>query len=380
MASSNIITKAERDRLFKNARIQTGKPLNTEIDDDDMEMLLQNAIEDISEYINTWLIEQQWVTLLNLGLSTADITFALTTKTLDFETSFTHAYSKQVGLGTTAPSEWELKQDYIIVSGNTQVYSIPANREVNEVLWFTAPDLTLGGGFGASISGVDNNVSFIASPTGAFYGGREAQYMQPASTLILQATDASIKNKILKSELTYRITAGPNGTKNLWLYPIPGSNLEISGWNGKHYEGSKVFYYYYDTNNKNRNKCLEENNDIIKLPSDVSIKKLTWGALNEPYKVKVRKLLIAYVKKTLGIVRGRYSGEIPSSAGNTLLKMDYQFLITEGENEAKEVMEGILNSLLRITLKTLMEDRASIAENLNKTLGFVPMNMPITLV
>jgi hypothetical protein len=63
--------------------------------------------------------------------------FALSVRGFDFTTQYTYAYSKQVGLQTNGP--WELKKDYVELEAGRQVYSIPAGREVNEVLWITPP-------------------------------------------------------------------------------------------------------------------------------------------------------------------------------------------------------------------------------------------------
>lgn len=49
--------------------------------------------------------------------------------------------------------------------------------------------------------------------------------------------------------------------------------------------GDKVWYWYYDTNDSDRDTCLQKNKDIIKLPSDVETEELTWDSIN-----KIRKL------------------------------------------------------------------------------------------
>ena len=83
----------------------------------------------------------------------------MTTRSLDFESRFSYAYSKQVGLQDRGP--WEMKKDYVTVVAGQQVYQIPGGREINEVLWITPNstdhalysfagfgDYGFGGGFG----------------------------------------------------------------------------------------------------------------------------------------------------------------------------------------------------------------------------------------
>ena len=121
--------------------------------------LLEISVEDYSAYINEWLIESQWTSLYGKDLTITDLTKALTVREMNYEDSFTYAYSKIVGLQARGP--WELKHDYVTIERGKQAYEIPAGREINEVLWITPPtidhalfstygfgDLGFGGGFG----------------------------------------------------------------------------------------------------------------------------------------------------------------------------------------------------------------------------------------
>jgi hypothetical protein len=361
-----LITKKDRDILYLRIKHQLGYPLRVfELSDEMLDTYFSISLEDYSSFINNWLIEQQWSTLQGLDLSTAELTFALTTKTLDFEKSFTYAYSKQVGLGSGSPSEWELKKDFVLISGNTQVYTIPADREVNEVLWYTPPFIDAG------IGDMHSNSNWNAGAFGWSYMGRPAQYMQPTYSTLLSAQDRSMKRRIVDSEMTYRITAGANGTKLLYLYPIPGNNYEIGDRFGKHLDGSKVWYFYYDTaNSLGRDKCLEANNDIIKLPNDVPIESLTWEQLNSISKTRVRRMFLAEVKKAIGGIRGFFTGEL--KAGDQQMTMDYRHLLEEGEKEMEAVKTEIDETLKKLTLRQMTEDKAAIAENINKALQYQP--------
>ena len=73
-------------------------------------------------------------------MDTQSLTRAFTTRSIDYETQYTYAYSKIVGL--QAGGDNEMKKDYITLTGGTQTYEIPAGREINELLWFTRAELT----------------------------------------------------------------------------------------------------------------------------------------------------------------------------------------------------------------------------------------------
>jgi hypothetical protein len=103
-----------------------------------MDSLLELSIGDYSQYIQDWLIESQW-TSIQLKLRYRIIIKSFHHKSLDWETRYTYAYSKIVGL--QAGGDWVLKKDFVQLVPNQQIYEIPANREINEVLWFTPSEL-----------------------------------------------------------------------------------------------------------------------------------------------------------------------------------------------------------------------------------------------
>lgn len=287
-----LISTVDRNKLYTQIKHSLGYPtrkmFDHEIKDDMLDTFLEMSIEDYSSYVNEWLIQQQWVALQGLDIDDSNFFIAFTTKSNDFMRSFTYAYSKQVGLGTNAPAGvgWELKRDFIVTSANTQHYLIPAGREVNEVLWETPPEIDQGLIDPFALS------NWVSGSFGWSYMGRPAQYVQPTYSLLLSAQDRRTKERILQSDLTYRITGLETGQKILHLYPIPGGRNEIRDAWGKHYSGRKVWYFYYDINDKGRDKCLEENSDVVRLPSDAPIDVLKWENVNSVGRQQIRDLLL----------------------------------------------------------------------------------------
>ena len=127
------INDQTKNELFTLIKHRLGAPIRKiELDWDQMCSLLETSIEDYAQRVQDWLIENQWSSLLGNEVDNTDIAFALTTRSLDFESRFSYAYSKQVGLQTRGP--WEMKKDYVTINANQQVYQIPANREINEII------------------------------------------------------------------------------------------------------------------------------------------------------------------------------------------------------------------------------------------------------
>ena len=380
---ANAINDNIKDELFTLIKHRLGAPIRKiELDWDQMCSLLETAIEDYAQRVQDWLIENQWASLLGNEASQIDIAFALTTRSLDFESNFSYAYSKQVGLQDRGP--WELKKDYVIVEAGKQVYQIPAGREVNEILWITPNstdhalysfagfgDYGFGGGFG--------QVPYAGWGQGGGLGNG-GFYVAPAFDVLLRAADFSLKSKLLRSELTYKVTAGPHGTRLLHLMPIPGSRLSFAGGGLTGgmigLAGTKVWYYYYDTGGMSEeeiNNCLNENKDIIKLPNEVPLSRLQYSDLNEPTRVWVRRYLTALFKEALGRVRGKFSGSLKVPEAE--LTMDFESLLSEGKEDQLKLFEELDARLERLSNAKQLELKAGEAENLNKALSYRPLGL-----
>lgn len=378
-------SSSDRDRLFRQVKHSLGAPIRKiELTDEMLDTLLEIVVEDISSHIQNWLIEHQWSSLLGQHIDTTDIAFALTTRSIDFETQFTYAYSKQVGLQARGP--WELKKDFIELVSGQQVYQIPAGREINQILYITPTSTNQAlfgqnGGFDGGFGGGYSQVGGGYGATGLGQGGNGGYYIAPASDVLMRAADYNLKNKLLRSELCYKLTAGPNGTRLLHLMSTPGSKLSmghgsseagnIGITSGVGLVGSKVWYHYYETTADNLDACRKANKDIIKLPNEVPLDRLEFTDFNEPTKVLVRQVLVAESKRTLGRVRGKFSGVI--KVPDAELTMDYESLLSEGNDEKNDAFEKLDERLTRLSSSTQLERAAAQAESLNSAMRYRPM-------
>jgi hypothetical protein len=374
----SIIAEPERSDLYRKVRHLLGAPLRSiELEDEQMDTLLEFSIDDYSQYVQDWLIESQWTSLYNLNLDTQSLSKAFTTKSLDYEQRYTYAYSKIVGL--QAGGDSVLKKDYIDLVKGQQIYEIPANRELNELLWFSPATL--------------NNVMFdpwsfgaLGAGGGLGGGGGLAQmgntaggyFMMPAYDMLLRMQEINIQRRIIAGDLTYRVTALPDGKKAIHLMNTPGGKFDFG--NGTLTRG-KVWYWYYETEGADRDKCLKDNPDIIRLPSDVPFDKIGWTDLNNPAQQWVRRWFIAYCKETLSKVRGKYEGNL--QVPDATLKMDYASLATESKDEKSKLIEeltGAEGRLTRLRPEKVLEREALIAENLNKQKKFTAMPRQIYVI
>lgn len=373
----SIINEPERSKLYQKVRHVLGAPLRSvELEDEQMDTLLEFSIDDYSEMVQNWLIESNWTNLWGLNVETQSLSRAFLTKSLDFETRYTYAYSKIAGLQTGG--DWVLKKDYIQLERGRQIYEIPANRELNELLWFSPAELNnmlfdpwaFGGIAGGGISGPAGYAQ-VGNVSGSYF-------LMPAFDMLLRMQEINIQRRIIAGELTYRVTALPDGKKAVHLMNTPGGKFDFG--NATLMRG-RVWYWYYDTNDGDKDKCRRDNPDIIKDPSEVPFDKLSWDDLNNPSQQWVRKYFIAYCKETLSKVRGKFSGNLKTPDGD--LTMEYATLGTEGKDEKLKLVEQLIGAegvLARLRPDKVMEREALLAENLNKTLKFRPMPRQIYVI
>jgi hypothetical protein len=358
----SIIPEPDRTQLYTKLRHLLGAPLRAvELEDEMLDSLLELSIEDYAQYVQDWLIESQWTSLYNLNLDTESLTKAFITKDLKFEERYTYAYSKIVGL--QAGGDSVMKKDYIQLVPGQQIYEIPAGRELNELLWFTPSELnnllfdpwTFGALGGVGLGG----------PAGYSQMGYSGSYfMMPAFDMLLRMQEINIQRRIIAGDLTYRVTALPEGKKAIHLMQTPGGKFDFG--NATLMRG-KVWYWYYEVDGADRDDCLKKNPDIIRLPSDVPLEKISWIDLNNPAQIWVRKWFFAYAKEALSRVRGKFSGALKTPDAE--LTLEYQTLQTEAKDEKDKLREELIGAegkLTRLKPEKVMEREALIAENLNK--------------
>jgi hypothetical protein len=370
---SQIISQAEKDKLYTQVFHLLGMPVRgIELTEEQMDTFMELALSEYEQYVSDWLIESQWSALAGLDVDTQSLSRAFTTRSLDYETQYTHSYSKIVGL--QAGGDWELKKDYFTLSGETQVYEIPAGREINELLWFTRAELndSFVDPFMAGFGGL-GGLGFGGAGGFAQMGNSGSYFMMPAFDLLLRMQDRNLKNRLIGGDVTYRITAGPNGTKVVHLHNVPGGRFDFSNLQRNNY---RVWYWYYDT--MDRDTCLNQNADVVRLPSDVDTTSLTWDMLNKPAQNWVRKYLIAYSKEGLARIWGKFSGDL--QVPDSTVKLDYSTLLTEAKDEKLKLAEELMQRLERLRPEKILERKGNEAENLNKALKYRPMISPFNVI
>lgn len=378
----------EKEKLFRIVRRKLGSSARkVELTDDDLCDLLELAVGDYAEYVQNFIIESNWASLfgkkVGIEMTNQELAFAISMRNLDMTKDYASWFSKQIGLQSFG--KYELKKDFIKLEKGKQVYVVPAGREINKVMWVAPPttDQSLFanyGGFGVSFGGgVMGQMGLGAATafggTGSAYGMGAGIWAMPAYDVALMATDLSYKQQLLRSDLVYKITAGPDGTHLIHLLSTPGSRLTFGagGLNMYPLNGCFLWYTYYDTTPDNVDECRRQNQDVILSPDQVPLDEMDYAYFNAPTKALIRRLLIGHAAETLGLIRGKFSGQIGMI--NNQLVLDYQTLLTMGQKERENAINELKERLQRMTPYETMKRQAELVQSMKEVQKGTPLGI-----
>lgn len=385
------MTSQQQADLIARIRYKLGYPvMKVELQDRQIEECICESIEEYSTYINNWVLTNRLGEFLGLP-SDIDFTLKYVSNSLYFEQSYGKAIAEQAGLGANGTRE--LKTVGISLTAGTQNYIIPADREINDVLWFTPSFINL---FGLDPF-ANTNIAF--SEFGASFAGHTLYHVMPVFDTIMTAQAAELRNRVRGSEYSYIIRPGANGTKVITLYPVPRPNNGTGGASAGGIGGGAgtpgvVFYCYYDragnygnpdfsgsTANPNWSGYSSEQvtkgfagNGLVATPADARLNYISYAQLNSVAQTWVKKYAQALAKELLGIgIRGKFNGQLPiPDAEMTLNKDD---LISNSREDKKDLKEELKLQLEELSYNKIMENRALVQENVNKALSYGPMGL-----
>lgn len=363
-------------KLFKKCRTELGEPvLKVELTNEQLCDLLELAIEDYTEKVQNWIIEANWSSLYGQNMTNSDLAYAFTVRTMDLSKEYSYWFSKDAGLQQRGP--WELKKDFITIEEGKQSYIVPAGREINGVLYCNPS--TSQAALYANYGGLDT-LGFAGGygqAGGGSYGPIGGFYIAQAMDVAYMATDLAYKNRLLRGDLTYKVTGGPDGTHIIHLYSTPGSKLTFGATasvaNAINLVGSQVWYTYYEVTQDNVDECRRMNPNVILTPDQVPLETIEYEFLNGPSKTIVRKLFFSKAKRTLANIRGKFSGNI--SIGDAEKTLDYNMLHSQADKEYEDTMKELSERLHRMSPWELMKLDAQMAESMKTIMSGKPLKM-----
>lgn len=379
-----MIITDELKSLFKVVRTKLGAPVRAvQLEDNQLCDLLEVAIGDYAEKVQNFVIESQWLNLMGnktLLTNPSEVAYALTVRTMDWSRDYSYWFSREVGLQQRG--SYELKKDFFQVERGKQVYVIPAGREINKVMYVT-PSTTKAALYG-NLGTLDTGIAGGFGQYGNMGNGMGITgfYVGSAYDTSLMAADLKYKNGLLRGDLAYKVTAGPNGTHLVHLMSVPGSPNMVGGiaaddtWGWNRYASCYVWYTYYDVEGASDDditQCMIDNkDDVLITPDQVPMSKMRFELMNNPTQQTVRQLLVAEAMITLGIIRGTYSGNVKIPEAE--MTMDYNMLLELGKTEKEKALTELKERLERMLPWNLMKNQADLQDSLMKVLQNKPLN------
>ena len=379
-----MILTEEVKHLFHLVRVALGAPIRSiELTDDQLCALLEIAIGDYAEKVQNWVLETQWLNVQGKNTiqfqNPNELAYAMTVRTMDWSRNYSYWFSREVGLQQRG--SYELKKDFFQVEKGKQVYVIPKGREINKVMYVTPSttkaalygnlgtlDTGIGGGFG-QYGNMGNGMGI----TGFYIGS--------AYDTALMSVDLKYKNSLLRGDLAYKVTAGPDGTHLVHLMSTPGSPNMVGGvaaddtWGWNKYSNCYVWYTYYDVSDgteEDIDKCrIENRDDVVLTPDQVPFESMSYDLMNYPTQQIIRKLLIAEAKITLGNIRGAFSGAV--KIPNAEMTLDYRLFLDQGKDEKEKTLSELSERLTRMTPWELMKNQNEMNDQLMKVLKQKPL-------
>ena len=379
-----MILTEDVKHLFHLVRVALGAPIRSiELTDDQLCALLEIAIGDYAEKVQNWVLETQWLNVQGKNTiqfqNPNELAYAMTVRTMDWSRNYSYWFSREIGLQQRG--SYELKKDFFQVEKGKQVYVIPKGREINKVMYVTPSttkaalygnlgtlDTGIGGGFG-QYGNMGNGMGI----TGFYIGS--------AYDTALMSVDLKYKNSLLRGDLAYKVTAGPDGTHLVHLMSTPGSPNMVGGvaaddtWGWNKYSNCYVWYTYYDVSDgteEDIDKCrIENRDDVVLTPDQVPFESMSYDLMNYPTQQIIRKLLIAEAKITLGNIRGAFSGSV--KIPNAEMTLDYRLFLEQGKDEKEKTLSELSERLTRMTPWELMKNQSEMNDQLMKVLKQKPL-------
>lgn len=367
----------EKEDLFRKVRTELGGGVRkVEITDDQLCDLLENSVAEYAERVQSFVIENNWANLYGKNLSNTDLAWSLSVRTFDLTRQYSEWFSKEVGLQQRG-EKYELKKDFVKIERGKQVYVIPAGREINKVMWVT-PNVTNAAIWGTYGGGFDSiNMGGGAAAFGGYCAGMGVgTWAFPMTDVHMLAMDLKERQSLFGGVLTYKVTAGPNGTHLLHLHSTPGSRFTFGSAFGGNIslEGCTCWYTYYDVSGGDVDECRRNNiNDILLTPDQIPLEKMQYEYLNNPTQNIIRKLLTAKAARTLSFIRGKFSGAL--NMVSSTVNLDYQQFASFADRLEEKTLQELDARLEKLSPYKVMENQASMVENMMRIKKGTPLGI-----
>jgi hypothetical protein len=354
-------TEVQQIRSYVEAMF--GAPVvSIELSGNHYEYAFNNAIEEFSQFINQWAIRSNMANALGLQTD-QDFTERWVSQNFEFAKSFARAYSEQLNIGGEVP----IYKDYFTLSENKQVYYLPNDITINEIMWQSPPAIA------RYLIDPNNNPAWVQHEFGWGYMGYSFQYITPLHFTLQLANATEMRHRIYRGDFEYAIRPAPADatrsapdttaqTKNaVYIYPPPKEQ----------YNQAHVWYFYKKDSDTNL-YSKQGRGEFINNPGTIQYDEIPYSAFNSPAQRWVKKYTLATCKEILGRIRSKFS-ELPIP--DATVTLDGETLVAEAQSEKDKLFEYLKEELEKVDVGNMIEGDAANAENINKQLSYNPMGI-----
>jgi hypothetical protein len=343
----------------------------------------EEAVCEYSRLIHEMKIQSELINVLGLPTGSTDLTNILPRQSLEFLIRQAEPYATEAYLGGSYDAQLGYidliagQQDYDIyadikdaVSGSNLWLGIPSESRgrmrLVEVFHFepTAAQSTL--------LNASNITNFLATNFNyESYVNSTIFYVLPVFEDVLRRGMLETAFRVRRSNYSYEVI----GSK-LRIYPVPATDQQL----GKLYV--KVFAKPInpvapDIGISVMGSVSDPTLYGISGPSNVPLDNLPFSTITQPGRQWIRQYTLALARELLGLIRSKFQ-TIPIP--NADLQLNGETLVTQGREDKEKLKDQLREWLSGLTNAKLLEQQASLAESLQKTLRLIPMPLGKSII
>jgi hypothetical protein len=320
-------------------------------------------------------IQSELANVLGLPTASTDLTNIYPRQSLEFLLRQADPYATEAFVGGSfnaslgyislkaAVQDYDLYRDVIDVSTGANMFmSLPSGShgkvKVVELYHFEP--------FAAQsfLLNASNITNFLATNFNyESYVNSTVFYVLPIFEDVLRRSMMKSAFRVRRSNYSYEILGS-----NLRIYPIPTTDLDL---------GNMYIRVMYSGNNNpldpNGIGTDGQGDDTIygiSGPSNFPINNFPFSTISQPGRQWIRQFTLALSKELLGHVRSKFKS-IPIP--NADLTLDGDELVAQGREDQTRLRDQMKEWLAKLTNQALMEQQTNLAEQMQKSLRYIPM-------
>lgn len=376
--------QAEADGMVTFVKRKLGDDvLSVELTKKEIWACFEESLCEYSRLVHEMKIQSELINVLGLPTGSTDLTNVYPRQSLEFLIRQAEPYATEAFMG----GSYDAQLGYINLRPGVQDYNIYTDildAVSGSNLWLGIPPEQRGAmrivelfhfeplAAQQFLLNASNITNFLATNFNyESYVNSSVFYVLPVFEDVLRRGMLETAFRVRRSNYSYEVIGS-----NLRIYPIPTTDLQT----GKLF--IKVFAKPSNPLNPSIGAGLSGSFGDPTLfgisgPSNVPLDNLPFNTVTQPGRQWIRQYTLALAKELLGLIRSKFQN-IPIP--NADLQLNGEALRTDGREDQNRLRDQMKDWLAKLTNQALLEQQASLAEQLQKQLKFVPMPLGRSII